>query len=97
MGFPRKKYWSGLPFPSPGDVPDPGIEPESPVLQVDSLKLSQLGNISKSIKPYIYKHSNISHYKLESIHLNIYIYIYSEVDQMNLANYSSQILGFYFF
>ena len=32
MGFPRKEYWSGLPFPSPGDLPDPRIKPESPVL-----------------------------------------------------------------
>ena len=32
MGFPRQEYWSGLPFPSPGDLPDPGIEPESPAL-----------------------------------------------------------------
>ena len=31
------QYWSGLPFPSPGDLPDPGIEPRSPVLQADSL------------------------------------------------------------
>ena len=31
MGFPRQEYWSGLPFPPPGDLPDPGIEPESPV------------------------------------------------------------------
>ena len=30
MGFPRQEYWSGLPFPSPGDLPDPGIKPESP-------------------------------------------------------------------
>ena len=30
MGFPRQKYWSGLPFPPPGDLPDPGIEPASP-------------------------------------------------------------------
>ena len=30
MGFPRQEYWSGLPFPSPGDLPDPGIEPASP-------------------------------------------------------------------
>ena len=30
MGFSRQKYWSGLPFPSPGDLPDPGIEPGSP-------------------------------------------------------------------
>ena len=30
MGFPRQEYWSGLPFPSPGDLPDPGIQPASP-------------------------------------------------------------------
>ena len=32
MGFPRGEYWSGLPFPSPGDFPDPGLEPMSPAL-----------------------------------------------------------------
>ena len=32
MGFPRQEYWNGLPFPSPGDLPDPGIEPVSPAL-----------------------------------------------------------------
>ena len=32
MGFPRQEYWSGLPLPSPGDLPDPGIEPKSPAL-----------------------------------------------------------------
>ena len=37
MGFSRQEYWSGLPFPSPGDLPAPGIEPRSPTLQVDSL------------------------------------------------------------
>ena len=37
MGFPRQEYWSGLPFPSPGNLPIPGIEPSSPALQVDSL------------------------------------------------------------
>ena len=36
-GFSRQEYWSGLPFPSPGDLPDPGIEARSPVLQADSL------------------------------------------------------------
>ena len=35
--FSRQEYWSGLPFPSPGDLPNPGIEPGSPVLQADSL------------------------------------------------------------
>ena len=33
MGFPRQEYWSRLLFPSPGDLPDPGIEPVSPVLE----------------------------------------------------------------
>ena len=37
MGFSRQEYWSGLPFPSPGDLPDPGIEPMSPALQADAL------------------------------------------------------------
>ena len=37
MGFSRPEYWSGLPFPSPGDLPDPGIEPRSPTLQADAL------------------------------------------------------------
>ena len=32
MGFSRQEYWSGVPFPSPGDLPDPGIEPVSPAL-----------------------------------------------------------------
>ena len=37
MGFSRQECWSGLPFLSPGDLPDPGIEPGSPTLQVDAL------------------------------------------------------------
>ena len=37
VGFPKQEYWSGLPFPSPGDLPDPGIEPASPALQADFL------------------------------------------------------------
>ena len=36
-GFSRQEYWSGLPFPSPGDLPDPGIEPRSPALEADAL------------------------------------------------------------
>ena len=41
IGFSRQKYWSGLPFPSPGDLPDPGTEPESPRLQAHSLPTSR--------------------------------------------------------
>ena len=43
MGFSRQEYWSGLPFPSPGDLPNPGIEPGSPALQADSLPTEPLG------------------------------------------------------
>ena len=44
MGFPKQKYWSGLLFPSPGDLLNPGIEPASPELQVDYLPLNHLGS-----------------------------------------------------
>ena len=37
MGFSRQEYWSGLPFPSPGDLPNPGIKPGSPALGADAL------------------------------------------------------------
>ena len=37
MGLSRQEYWSGLPFPSPRDLPDPGIEPRSPAFQADAL------------------------------------------------------------
>ena len=43
-GCPRREDWSGLPFPSPGDLPDPGIEAGSPALQSDSLLLSHQGS-----------------------------------------------------
>ena len=49
MEFSRQEYWSGLPFPTPGDLPDPGIEPESPAWQVDSLPLSHLGRPNEII------------------------------------------------
>ena len=46
MGFSRQEYWSGLPFPSPGDLPDPGIQPRSPALQADSLPTELWGKSS---------------------------------------------------
>ena len=47
MGFSRQEYWSGLPFPSPGDLPDPGMEPRSPALQADALTSEPPGNLGK--------------------------------------------------
>ena len=43
MGFSRQEYWSGLPFPSPGHLPNPGIEPGSPALQTDVSPSEPLG------------------------------------------------------
>ena len=47
MGFSRQECWSGLPFPSPGDLPDPGIEPGSPTFQADALTSELPGNPSQ--------------------------------------------------
>ena len=44
MGFCRQEHWRGLPFPSPGDLPDPGIKLMSPALQADSVPLSHVGS-----------------------------------------------------
>ena len=46
MGFSKQEYWSGLPFPSPGDLPNPGIEPRSPALQADALSSEPPGKPS---------------------------------------------------
>ena len=51
MRFSGQEYWSGLPFPPPGDLPDPGIKPvfpALPTLQADSLLLSHWGSLSKN-------------------------------------------------
>ena len=58
MGLPRQESWSGLPFPSPGDLPNPGLKPLSPAWQVDSLPTELSGkpfllNIVKFIEGFI--------------------------------------------
>ena len=47
MGFSRQEYWTGLPFPSPGDLPNPGIEPGSPTCQADALPSEPPGWVGK--------------------------------------------------
>ena len=69
-GFPRQEYWSGLPFPSPGDLPDPGIKPTS-LWQVDSLPLSHLGKTICIYYLYIWE--------AYSVCVCVYIYIYTIV------------------
>ena len=50
MGFSRQEYWNGLPFPSPEDLPDPGIEPGSPALQADALPSEPPGKPKRNVK-----------------------------------------------
>ena len=64
MGFPRQEYWSGLPFPSPGDLPDPGIKPGSSTLQADALTSEPKG------KPSLKKEITVNGIKM------LYIYAY---------------------
>ena len=54
MGFSRPEYWSGMPFLSPGDLPNPGIEPGSPTLQADSLQYEPLGKPTKCTSMMIF-------------------------------------------
>ena len=49
MGFSRQEYWSGLPFPSPGDPPNPGIEPGSPALEADALTSEPPGKAGRDV------------------------------------------------
>ena len=49
IGFIRQEYWSGLPFPSPGDLPDPGIEPTSPVSPVSPIIKPALKKMLKQL------------------------------------------------
>ena len=49
MGYSRQEYWSGVPFPSPGDLPDPGIQPRSPALQAEALPTEPPGKPKECI------------------------------------------------
>ena len=53
--FSRQEYWSGQPFPSPGDLPNPGIEPRAPALQADSLPIEPSGKPQRVIWSRIIK------------------------------------------
>ena len=64
MGFPRQEYWSGLPFPPPGDLPNPGIEPESPSLQADSSPTEPPENppyVGISLPPGVHSLQHLAH------------------------------------
>ena len=56
MGFSRQEYWSGLPFPSPGDLPNPGIKPRSPTLHADALTSAPPGSVVNIYSSSIHNH-----------------------------------------
>ena len=64
MGFSRQEYWSGLPFPSPGDLPDPGTEPVSPALQADALTSEPPGKPTINCKDNIRSDQSLSRVRL---------------------------------
>ena len=87
MGFSRQGYWSGLPFPSPGDLPNPGIEPRSPALQVDSLPTELQG------KPIFYDY--IIGIKTTQAIFIIVIFTFHSDFKRNYHNFSGGPLKFH--
>ena len=65
MGFSRLEYWSGLPFPSSEDLPDPGIEPGSPELQADTLPSEPTGKSKEADLNLIFKVSSFQTFLLK--------------------------------
>ena len=73
MGFSRQEYWSGLPFPSPGDLPNPGVQPGSPALWADSLPSEPPGKgrwVNVSVAP---KRSQTLRYPFERLSVGVSI------------------------
>ena len=103
MGFSMQEYWSGLPCPPPGDLPDPGIQPASPVtsgLQADSLPLSYRGSpcLCMSVYTYIYIYFtciytvNIVNIYMYTVFKNIYIWKVLEIWYKNLVTNEYDLL-----
>ena len=79
-GFSRQEYWSGLPLPSPGHLPNPGIEPGSPALHTDSLLSEPQGKPLNIGRTDQWGHCNvlcgkIFNYRLISLSLNFLVYV----------------------
>ena len=102
MAFSRQEHWSGLPCPPPGDLPDPGIEPRSPALQVDSLLLSHWGSpcvhpccckwhyfilVYGNVCMYIYIHTYIHIHTYMCMYICIYTYI-NKYTYINVYTYT---------
>ena len=84
MEFSRQEYWSGLPFPSPGDLPKPGPEPGAPALQADSL-LSEPPGKPMCVYSCVYIHMCVHIYICVCVQIYIYndVFIYVKQDPVN--------------
>ena len=82
--FPRKEYWSGLPFPSPRDLSNPGIKPRSPELQADSLPTELQGNHCRFVPNFV---------TMETLNEDYMIFGHLEVICFNLLNAWASLLA----
>ena len=93
MGFSRQEYWSELPFPSPGDLPDPGIKPRSPALQADTLTSEPPGKFRchHSSKQCVLEASNcnLTFYKTRQLATRLQVSLKCQV-QTGFQAYSSK-------
>ena len=100
MGFSRQEYWSGLPCPLPGDLPNPGIKPRSPALQADSLpaepqgKPKDTGVGSLSLLQQIFLTQELNQCLLRLLHCRRILYPLSHLGSPLLSFNSFQILLF---
>ena len=85
MGFSRQEYWSGLPFPSPGDLPNPGIEPGSPTFQADVLISEPPRKGCVGIQPLKFVSYYIVHLLYFIVYYTFSILLYFKIDNLNLS------------
>ena len=81
MGFSRQEYWNGLPLPSPGDLPNPGIKPGSPALQADALTSEPPGK-PRLIIVTNYKRLSV----LNIVALKLVLYLKASIIKMKLLS-----------
>ena len=87
MGFSRQGYWSGLPFPSPGDLPNPGIEPRSPTLQADALPSEPPGKQNASKFSLLRRNDLI--YTLS----DVFLFVICEIISLSSVQFSHSVMS----
>ena len=98
MEFSRQEYWSGLPIPSPGDIPDPGIEPRSPALQADTLPSEPPGKtvfkfyVKRNLFKKRYKEYSSTHFRTVTSRTVISKLDRDIIHKIMLVNYNTPIV-----